>query len=93
MNIVLAEKSRSSTVSQTTAIEQLTRRVERLYGDSVKLPSRSTFFRLLNAEDRRDPRLYRATKVRTGRGMAHDSSRTGRTVRLRMAATIRRSNA
>ncbi|MBT2495229.1 DDE-type integrase/transposase/recombinase [Microbacterium sp. ISL-59] len=52
MNIVLAEKSRSSTVSQTTAIEQITRRVERLYGDSVKLPSRSTFFRLLDAEDR-----------------------------------------
>lgn len=52
MNTVLAERSRSSTVSQTTAIEQITRRVERLYGDSVKLPSRSTFFRLLDAEDR-----------------------------------------
>ncbi|MCZ0711112.1 DDE-type integrase/transposase/recombinase [Microbacterium paraoxydans] len=52
MNHVLAGKSRTSTVSRTTAIEQITRRVERLYGDSVKVPSRSTFFRLLDAEDR-----------------------------------------
>ena len=52
INFVLEGKSRSSTVSQTTAIEQITRRIERLHGDSVKLPSRSTFFRLLEADDR-----------------------------------------
>lgn len=52
INFVLEGKSRSSTVSQTTAIEQITRRVQRLHGDSVKLPSRATFFRLLEADDR-----------------------------------------
>ena len=35
INFVLEGKSRSSTVSQTTAIEQITRRIERLHGDSV----------------------------------------------------------
>lgn len=52
INFVLDGKERSSTVTQTTVIEQVKRRVNRLYGDSVKLPSRATFFRLIDAEDR-----------------------------------------
>ncbi|NIG66748.1 MULTISPECIES: Mu transposase C-terminal domain-containing protein [unclassified Microbacterium] len=51
INHVLGGKSRASTVSRTTAIEQITRRVERLHGDAVKLPSRATFFRLLEADE------------------------------------------
>lgn len=39
-------------MSRTTAIEQITRRVKRLHGDAVKLPSRATFFRLLEADER-----------------------------------------
>ncbi len=51
INHVLGGKSRASTVSRTTAIEQIVRRVERLHGDAVKLPSRATFFRLLEADE------------------------------------------
>lgn len=51
INHVLGGKSRASTVSRTTAIEQIMRRVERLHGDAVKLPSRATFFRLLEADE------------------------------------------
>ena len=52
INHVLGAKARLSTVSRSTTIEQVVRRIKSLHGDSVKLPSRATFFRLLDAEDR-----------------------------------------
>ncbi|NYD53588.1 transposase InsO family protein [Microbacterium pseudoresistens] len=38
-------------MSRTTAMEQITRRIKRLHGDAVKLPSRATFYRLLEADE------------------------------------------
>lgn len=48
---VLGGKSRASTVSRSTVIEQVGRRIRHLYGDAVKLPSQATFYRLLDAEE------------------------------------------
>ncbi|WP_460802591.1 hypothetical protein [Microbacterium sp. GXF6406] len=52
INHELGGRGRASTVSRTTVIEQIARRVKRLHGDAVKLPSRATFFRLLEADER-----------------------------------------
>lgn len=48
---VLGGRSRASTVNRSTVIEQVERRIRQLYGDSVKLPSQATFYRLLEAEE------------------------------------------
>lgn len=52
LNDVLASRSRSSTVSRSIVIDDIVRRVRARYGDEVSVPSRSTLYRVLDAEDR-----------------------------------------
>lgn len=52
LNDVLASRSRSSTVSRSIVIEDITQRVQARYGDEVPVPSRATLYRVLDAEDR-----------------------------------------
>lgn len=49
---VLASRAKSSTVSRAVLIADISRRVRDRYGDEVAVPSRSTLYRLLDAEDR-----------------------------------------
>ena len=49
---VLASRAKSSTVSRAVLIADISRRVRDRYGDEVTVPSRSTLYRLIDAEDR-----------------------------------------
>lgn len=52
VNHVLSQRSRASTTTQSAAIEKVMHRVRELHGDDVRMPSRSTFYRLLESEER-----------------------------------------
>lgn len=52
MNHVLSKRARASTTTQSAAIEQIMHRVRQLHGDDVRMPSRATFYRLLDSEER-----------------------------------------
>lgn len=52
INHVLGGRKHSSTTSRAVVINQVSQRVRQLHGDGVKIPSRSTFYRLLDQEDR-----------------------------------------
>ncbi|MCK2022700.1 DDE-type integrase/transposase/recombinase [Microbacterium sp. kSW2-24] len=48
---VLAERTEASTTSKSTLFKQVGRLLRRSYGDDFKVPSRSSFYRILKAED------------------------------------------
>ncbi|MGM7679484.1 hypothetical protein [Microbacterium sp. A94] len=52
INRVLTNRARASTTSKAVMLEQVTRLVEREHGTDVKMPSRATFYRILDREDR-----------------------------------------
>lgn len=52
INTVLASRKRSSTISKSVLLEQVTRLVRKEFGEDVAVPSRATFYRILDSEDR-----------------------------------------
>ena len=52
INTVIAARTKSSTISKSAVLEQVTRLVRKEFGDEVAIPSRSTFYRILESEDR-----------------------------------------
>lgn len=52
LNTVLASRARASTVSKAVLMNRVADLVQRQFGDSVTMPSRATFYRLFEAEDR-----------------------------------------
>lgn len=52
LNTVLTGRKRASTTSKAVVLEQVTVLVRKQFGDEVRMPSRATFYRLLESEDR-----------------------------------------
>lgn len=52
INMALTGRARASTTSKAVVLEQVARLLEREYGNEVKMPSRATFYRILEKEDR-----------------------------------------
>lgn len=52
LNAVLASRARASTVTKGAVMDQVADLVRRQHGTDVKMPSRATFYRLLNTEER-----------------------------------------
>lgn len=52
INTVVAARAKSSTISKSAVLEQVTRLVRTEFGDEVAIPSRATFYRILESEDR-----------------------------------------